>query len=143
MKEGPQTMNTIAFAASAAGFAAVMVAWATYLATIPSGKVPVRPVGWIILQLVGIVLAISGVAWSFQEGGSPGVAVIIPAAFALMMGSTFFYLLSQRKTPLGNLQVTVGDTLLPFEATTSDGAGFHTDSLAGKRTLLKFFRGGW
>ena len=37
----------------------------------------------------------------------------------------------------------LADTLLPFEATASDGAVFITDSLAGKRTLLKFFRGGW
>jgi len=136
-------MNTLAIGASAAGFVAVMVAWGTYLATIPSGKVPARPVGWIILQLTGIAMAVLGVVWSFLEGGSPGVAVIVPAVLALMMGTTFFYLLTQRKTPIGNLKVKVGDTLLPFEAATSDRVRFHTDSLAGKRTLLKFFRGGW
>lgn len=136
-------MNTLAIAASATGFLAVMVAWGTYLATIPSGKVPERPVGWIILQLAGMVAAVSAVGLSFRDGGSPGVAVIVPAVFAVMMGSTFFYLLSQRKTPIGNLKVTVGDRLPPFEVSTSDGAMFHTDSLAGKRTLLKFFRGGW
>jgi hypothetical protein len=136
-------MNTVAIAASAAGFLAVMVAWGTYLATIPSGKVPARPVGWIILQLAGMATAVSAVVWSSRIGGSPGVAVIVPAVFAVMMGSTFFYFLSQRKTPIGNLRVRVGDTLPPFEVKTSDGAVFHTDSLAGKRTLLKFFRGGW
>jgi hypothetical protein len=136
-------MSTATIALSAGGFLAVMVAWGTYLATIPSGRVPVRPVGWIILQLAGIAAAVSAVVWSIRSGGSPGLAVIVPAVLALMMGSTFFYLLSQRKTPIGDLKVKVGDKLLPFEATTSDGAGFHTDSLAGKRTLLKFFRGGW
>jgi hypothetical protein len=136
-------MNTVAIATSAAGFLAVIVAWGTYLATIPSGKVPARPVGWVILQLVGMAVSASAVVWSFREGGSPGVAVIVPAVFAVMMGSTFFYFLSQRKTPIGNLKVKVGDALLPFEVNTSDGAVFHTDSLAGKRTLLKFFRGGW
>jgi len=136
-------MNTVAIGASSAGFAAVFVAWVTYLSTIPSGKVPVRPVGSIIGQVVGIGLAVSAIVWSFRDGGSPGVAVIVPAAFALMMGLAFLYLLTQRKTPVGDLRVKVGDMVLPFEATTSDGAGFHTDSLAGKRTLLKFFRGGW
>ena len=136
-------MNTVAIAASAAGFLAVMVAWGTYLATIPSGKVPVRPVGWIVLQLAGMALAISGVVWAFRDGGSPSVAVIVPAVFAVLMGSTFFYFLSQRKTPIGNLKVKIGDTLLPFEVNTSDGDVFHSGSLAGKRTLLKFFRGGW
>ena len=136
-------MNTMAFATSATGFVAVMVAWISYLATIPNGKVPARPVGSIILQLAGMVAAASAVVWSFRDGGSPGVAVVVPAVFALMMGSTFMYLLSLRKTPIGNLKVKVGEALLPFEATTSDGTRFRTDSLAGKRTILKFFRGGW
>ena len=136
-------MNTMAIATSAIGFVAVMVAWISYLATIPSGKVPARPVGSIILQLAGMVAAASAVVWSFRDGGSPGVAVVVPAVFALMMGSTFMYLLSLRKTPIGNLKVKVGEALLPFEATTSDGARFRTNSLAGKRTILKFFRGGW
>ena len=136
-------MNPLAIGLSAAGFLMVMTAWVTYLATIPSGRVPARPVGAIILQLAGIVLAVSAVVWSFRDGGAPGAAVIVPAVFALIMGSTFFYLLSLRKTPIGDLKVEVGDTLLPFEATASDGAVFNTDSLAGKRTLLKFFRGGW
>ena len=136
-------MISASFAASAAGFVAVMVAWGTYLATIPSGRVPVRPIGWIILQLTGIALAVSAVALSFRSGGPPGAAVLVPAVIAVMMGLTFFYLLSQRKTPLGDLKIKVGDNLPPFEVTASDGARFHTDSLAGKRTLLKFFRGGW
>jgi len=136
-------MMTVAIMMSAAGLVAVLVAWVTYLATIPSGKVPVRPIGTIVLQLVGVGLAIAAVVWSFSEGGAPGPAVIIPAAIALMMGSTFFYLLTQRKTPIGDLKVAVGDTLLRFEAPASDGSRFNTDSLAGKRTLLKFFRGGW
>ena len=108
-------MNTMAIATSAIGFVAVMVAWISYLATIPSGKVPVRPVGSIILQLAGMVAAASAVVWSFRDGGSPGVAVVVPAVFALMMGSTFMYLLSLRKTPIGNLKIKVGEALLPFE----------------------------
>jgi len=136
-------MNTVALTMSAAGFVAVLIAWVTYLATIPSGKVPARPVGAIGLQAAGIGLGLAAIVWSFRDGGAPGVAVIIPAVVAVMMGSTFFYLLSQRKTPIGDLKVAVGDALLPFAATASDGVRFHTDSLAGKRTLLKFFRGGW
>jgi hypothetical protein len=136
-------MTTLAIGSSAVGLVTVLTAWGTYLATIPGGKVPARPIGTIILQVAGIVLAISAVVLSFRDGRSPGLAVIIPAGIALMMGSTFFYFLSQRKTPIGDLKIKVGDTLLPFEATTSDGVVFHTDSLEGKRTLLKFFRGGW
>jgi hypothetical protein len=136
-------MITTAIGLSVAGFALVMAAWISYLATIPSGKVPRRPIGAIILQSAGMGLVITAVVWSIGDGGSPGAAVLVPAIFALMMGSTFFYLLTQRKTPIGDLKVKVGDTLLPFETATSDGVAFNTDSLAGKRTLLKFFRGGW
>jgi len=130
-ERGSTKLISASFAASATGFMAVVVAWGTYLATIPSGKVPARPVGWIILQLTGIALAVAAVVWSFQSGGSPGAAVLVPAVVAVMMELTFFYLLSQRKTPLGDLKVKVGDRLPPFEVATSDGARFHTDSLAG------------
>jgi len=51
--------------------------------------------------------------------------------------------LTQRKTPIGDIKVEVGDTLLPFTATNSDGEAFSSEALIGKRTLLKFFRGGW
>ncbi len=136
-------MNTVAVGMSVAGFVVVMGTWVAYLSKIPRGAVPVRPIGSIILQCVGIGLAVSAINWSYQVGGGFGVAVLAPAAFALMMGGAFLWLLTQRKTPIGDLKVEVGDKLLSFEATTSEGSGFHTDELAGKRTLLKFFRGGW
>ena len=118
------------------------------MAKIPRSQVPVWPLGSIILQCVGLVLAVSAIVWSFQSSGSgasgsSGAAVFIPATLALMLSLTFLWLLSQRKTPIGDLKVQMGDKLLPFETTLSDGGTFHTDELAGKRTLLKFFRGGW
>jgi len=78
-----------------------------------------------------------------EGSGSLGVTIVVPAGFALLMGPMFLWLLTQRKTPIGNLKVAVGDKLLGFEAMTSEGVSFHSDELAGKRTLLKFFRGGW
>jgi hypothetical protein len=129
-------MNTVAVGMSVAAFVVVMGTWVAYLAKIPSGKVPARPVGSIILQCVGIGLAVSAIVWSYQGGGGPGVAVIVPAAFALMMGATFLWLLTQRKTPIGDLKVEVGDKLLSFETTTSEGSAFHTNELAGKRTTI-------
>jgi hypothetical protein len=136
-------MNAVAVGMSVAGFVVVMGTWGAYLARIPSGKVPRRPIGSIILQCVGICLAVSAIAGDYHDGGGVGLAVFAPAAFALMMGATFLWLLTQRKTPIGDLKVEVGDKLSSFAATTSEGSGFHTDELAGKRTLLKFFRGGW
>lgn len=136
-------MNTIAIALASVGFLSVLVGWVTYMATIPKGNVPERPVGTLILTVGGAVIAIVAIAFSFQDGGSPGVAVGVPAALALTLGPTFPFLLSLRKTPVGNIKVKVGDSLLPFSTQTSDGSAFQTDELAGRRILLKFFRGGW
>ena len=126
-----------------AGSIFVLGSWATYVATIPKGNVPVRPIGHLIIQFGGVGLALVAIALWMRDGGAPGVAVIPPAAFAIMMGLAFPLLLTQRKTPVGNIKVKLGDTLLPFATQTSDGSSFHTDSLADRRILLKFFRGGW
>lgn len=136
-------MNTIALGMSVLGFGVVMGTWIAYFATVPRGKVPVWPLGSIIMQCVGIGLAVSAIVWSLQGGTSTRVAVVIPGAFALMMGLFFLWLLSIRKTPIGDLKVKVGDKLIPFKAMTSEGAELHTDELMGKRILFKFFRGGW
>lgn len=138
-------MNTLAFGMAASSFVVVMGTFVAYLAKIPRSQVPVWPLGSIILQCIGLVLAVSAIVWSLQSSGSgsSGAAVFIPATLALMLSLAFLWLLSQRKTPIGDLKVQLGGTLLPFTATLSDGGTFHTDELAGKRTLLKFFRGGW
>jgi len=136
-------MNTAIIGMSAASFVIVMGTWGVYLASIPRGKVPVRPFGSVIMQCIGTGLAVLAIVWSYQGNETSGAAVIVPAALALMMALTFLWLLSQRKTPIGDLKVKVGDNLLSFKTTTSEGVGFHTDELMGKRTLLKIFRGSW
>ena len=55
--------------------------------------------------------------------------------FVVVMGTFFLWVVTQRKTPIGDLQLDVGDKLLPFEAGTSEGTRFTTAELAGKRTL--------
>ncbi len=132
-------------AAGIAGVALLVVlgTWARYLSTIPRDKMPARPVGSVILQLIGMTLGVAAILQSYRSGDGFVAAVVINAATAVMMGAFFLWLLANRKTPVGDLKVQVGDILLPFSATTSAGAFFSTDELAGKRTLLKFFRGGW
>jgi hypothetical protein len=136
-------MNTLMTGMSVAGFLVVMGTWGIYIAKIPAGKVPIRPIGSIILQCIGITLSLSAVLWSFNQSSGLRIAVVLPAIPALMMGVLFLLLLTQRRTPIGDLKVKEGDKILPFKAFTSEGLEFHTDELAGKRILLKFFRGGW
>ena len=136
-------MESIITGLSVAGFFVVMATWAKYLAAIPAGKVPVRPVGSVILQCFGIFLCLSAILWGYSENNGFKIAVVLPAIPALLMGTMFLLLLTQRKTPIGDLKIKEGDPLLPFTAINSEGIEFHTDELAGKRILLKFFRGGW
>jgi len=121
----------------------VFGAFTWYLLTIPRGKVPVLPVGTFITLSIGIVMATASMVLNFNVGGISGVVGILISIFAVMMGSSFFWLFSQRRTPVGDLKVGVGDKLLSFSAATSEGVAFNSDELLGKRTLLKFYRGGW
>lgn len=134
-------MNAVLLSAS--GLALSLVSWITYFATVPSGRVPERPVGHVVLQLGALGLAVTSLAGApgrlgAAQGASIGMAVVGAGGAGL-----FLWLLTQRRTPVGDLRVAVGDPLLPFRATTSSGATFDTASLAGQRVLLKFFRGSW
>ncbi len=127
---------------SAGSFVWILVTVVAYFRTIPQGTVPVKITSLVLKLCSGIGLAAAAIAWSYQSG-TLGVAVIAPAALAIMMASMILWLLTLRKTPIGDIKVKVGDKLLGFKATTSEGISFSTNELAGKRTLIKFFRGGW
>lgn len=136
-------MNTIALWLSVTSLTVVIGTWIKYLRTISQMKVPLKPTGTIVLQCVGIGLAVLGIILNIQGNGFFSMVVFVSAIFSLIMGLAFLLFYAQRKTPIGDLKVRVGDKLLPFAAMTSDGATFHSDELAGKRILLKFFRGAW
>ena len=77
------------------------------------------------------------------RAGSVPVGLMIVAGFAIFMALFFFALYSQRKTPLGKLQVKVGAPMLAFESVDSSGNTVDSDDWRGRRILLKFFRGSW
>jgi hypothetical protein len=121
----------------------VMVGWGTYMATIPKGNVPVRPIGTLALQSAGIVLAVAAIAVGLRTAAGLGATTIALSAVAMVMGALFIFLMTQAKTPANEIRVEIGEALPSFTARTSTGDTFTTDELAGKRVLLKFFRGGW
>ena len=131
----------LAIVFAAVGFVVVFATWVSYFRTIPRGQVPIWPLGSIISQGLGMALAVAGVAWWLAGYGSP--VVLAPALPAIGLGLFFYWLLGQRKTPIGDLKVEVGGKLIPFSAVTAEGGSFSTDEFAGNRVLLKFFRGGW
>lgn len=136
-------MNLAALGLSLASLALGMGSMLVYFAMIPAGKVPVWPVRYIIAQ--GIAAALGATAIALSAGGELWTIAVIaaPALTAISLAMFFFWLLGQRHTPVGNLVIQVGDRMLAFEATDSDGVVFNTQDLLGKRTLFKFFRGGW
>lgn len=134
-------MVVSALALAGAGFATVLTSWVTYMATVPSGKVPLRPYGHLTAQALGAGLAVAGIASAASTSGA--LVPTLMAAPALTLAAMFGYLYTQRATPIGTLRVAVGDSLRPFTALTPDGETFNATSLQGRRVLLKFFRGHW
>ncbi len=130
-------MSTAAPILAFVGLGIALLVWVFYLADIAKNTVSKMPVVSIALQVGAVAAAAIAVA------RSPSALVIAPSVFALTLGGLFLFLITQRKTPVGDIRVGVGDSLLPFAAKNSDGSNFESASLAGRRILLKFFRGGW
>ncbi len=136
-------MNILALSLALISFLVTIGAIVLYLSTIPRNKVPVRPIALIFFLVVGIVLALYSLFLAIP-GPVVSVAVVaVLSVLSIVMASFIFWVFTQRKIPIGDIKVKVGDTLLPFKARTSDGVSFSSNEFAGKRVLLKFFRGGW
>lgn len=121
------------------------VVWVSYMLAIPAGRVAERPLGSLAAQVVAIGLGLGAMStWALGEGGGGlGVLALPMAAVGAFFGAFFLWLYSVRATPIGDLRVAEGDTLLPFTAWASTGERFDSAELGGQRVLLKFFRGGW
>ncbi|WP_147378768.1 peroxiredoxin family protein [Motilimonas pumila] len=65
------------------------------------------------------------------------------ASFPILMSIVFYTTFKESKPPLGDIQVKVGDAIMPITAVYGDGETFRLDDLQGQRILLKFFRGAW
>ncbi len=136
-------MNTLALSFSLAGFVIVIVSLVAYFATIPRGTVP-KKIGKFATRLgIGVAAALIGLYLGISGQGNAGILVYVPAVLAIFFGGFILWVLTQRKTPIGDIKVSVGDHVLPFSAKTSEGQLFESDELKGQRLLFKFFRGGW
>jgi hypothetical protein len=120
-----------------------MAGWVHYMASIPRNRVPVRPVAHVTLQVLGMGMGTLALVLGVSSEAGLGALAVVFASLALMMGAAFLYILSQRKVPMGNIRLKVGEKLPTFTATTSEGVPFTSNALHGRRVLLKFFRGSW
>ena len=124
---------------SLASFLLSLITWVAYFARLPSGNIPARPVGSVLAQVASLAVAL----YAILLGPAPSAAVYGLGGLAVVSAGLFLWLLTQRKTPVGDIRVKVGDALLPFAVSTDGGATFRSEDLMGKRTLFKFFRGSW
>lgn len=136
-------MNAITVLLALASLAIVAGEVVRYMMTIPKGTVPKNPVRSILTLTVGVVVALLALVLGPTGTVSSAIAVYVPATLAIMIGGFFLYIFSQRKIPLDTLRIREGEPWIPFEARRWDGELFSTADLAGKRVLLKFFRGQW
>lgn len=135
-------MDTAIWTLGWLGFGCVLGGWGHYIATIPRDRVPRSPTLMFVTQSLGLIFAIGSLVLAIGSGSVP-VGIMFLSGFAIFMGAFFFVLYSQRRTPLGNLQVEVGSPMLAFEAIDSNGAPVNSDDWRGRRILFKFYRGLW
>lgn len=138
-----KVMNITVFGFAILGLLVSITGVVVYMMKVKKNQTPKMPVGLLSSLLLGIVISGYSLAITASSSLLSIVATSIPFALSVFIGVMFSFLLLQKKAPLGDIKVKVGDKLLSFESQTSLGVTFSADDLKGKRTLLKFFRGSW
>jgi len=136
-------MNIVAFGFALLGLITSITGVVVYVAKVQKNQTPKVPIGLLFFLILGVVIGASSVTVAISSSLLSIVVTSIPFVFSVFIGLMFIFLLLQKKAPLGDIKVKVGDSVLSFEAQTSLGTSFSADNLKSKRTLLKFFRGSW
>lgn len=114
-----------------------------YFRTIPKNKVPKNTVIFQINLVIGMILVVSSMINSLNENTLLLVLIILISIIPIFLGSFILWILNQSQTPLGDIQVSRWNKIIPFKIKTSDGDNFSTEQFTWKRILLKFFRWSW
>lgn len=130
-------MNALALGLALLGLLLVVGGWTHYLTLIPQARVPKSPALHAVIMSAGLAAGLASLVFASS---------IVPwllAPLTLASGGLFLWLLPQRHLPEGTLKVALGEPLPAFKAWDHTGNAFSSSSFAGKRVLLKFFRGHW
>lgn len=120
------------------GFVLLNVAMVHYFAKVKQSKTPRAPLLLIIGMVTSSILSVVALASHTFMLDIISITIVLLAFNNLSTSALFSYFLATRKTPLGDIKLKEGEQLLPF--TTEQ---FDSRELAGKRTLIKFYRGSW
>jgi len=110
---------------------------AAYVPQVKALRVPLRPVGYQVAMVLGILLALIG----FVK--EPGLLSGMAASLAILAGGSFLFITLTSGLPEKLPSAGVGQSAPDFTARDSDGKNFTLSSLEGSTVLLKFFRGYW
>ena len=111
-----------------------------YFYKLKNNQTPKNPILLKFSMLMGSLLSLWAIGTLFTEPTSilNTVVMTLLALLVLFTSATFTFFLATKATPIGDINVSVGDQFLPFKV-----ANFDSSMLVGKRTLLKFYRGSW
>lgn len=115
----------------------------SYFSKVKNRQTPKMPLLFIMSLIVGSVFGVAALYVTAQSPSWSTIVVILLATMPVMMSAVFYKTFKESKSPLGDIQVQVGDKVLPFAATRANGSEFTHEELKGQRILLKFFRGSW
>jgi len=136
-------MVNTALASALLGVLSTLTGFAFYLSKMKKNSAPKIPVGVTSSLLLGLFLGAYAISLFGGLSLLLKIVIVLPFVFTLLLGSLFFFLLSQKKPALNEIKVEQGDSLLPFSSMDENGQPFSSDDLKGQRVLLKFFRGAW
>ncbi|MGI2960229.1 peroxiredoxin family protein [Vibrio alginolyticus] len=115
----------------------------SYFSKVKKRQTPKMPLLFISSLVVGSILGLSALSVTATSPSWSSAVVVLLASLPIMMSVVFYKTFKESKSPLGDIQVQVGDTILPYAATRANGSAFTHEELKGQRILLKFFRGSW
>ncbi|MFC1233485.1 peroxiredoxin family protein [Vibrio sp. F74] len=125
---------------SIVSFVLLNIALLHYFSKLKQNKAPKNPIFLKSAMAISSLSSVGAISTLFLTPTSviSTVFIIVIALYVLSTSAVFTFFLAQKDTPIGDIKIAVGDDLLAFKTET-----FDSSSLAGKRTLLKFYRGAW
>lgn len=127
---------------AAAGLAAMLAGATHYMTRVARGDLRAPPATLLVGVPLAAGLALVGLGIGLALG-EPPLPLSVVAGISLVLAAFALWVHRQRRVPRDTLAVALGDPLPAFATLTPEGARFDSRSLAGRRVLLKFFRGEW
>lgn len=123
---------------STIGFLVLIAALVHYFSKMKKNKTPKNPTLLKSAMVISSALSILSLVTLSYQLNATTLLVLFFSLNTLSTSAIFAYFLATKATPIGEIKINVGDRLPAFKT-----AEFDSESLIGKRTLLKFYRGSW